>query len=330
MTLTEAQLERIKSSGIKGPETRIPFPVPFGWFAVAQSNDLGPGETKNAHYFGRDLVVWREEETGTPHVVDAYCAHLGAHLGVGAGSPESHEPGPGIVKGSCLECPFHGWRYDGTGAVVEIPYSTSSRIPSKAGVRGYEVQERNGLINAWYHPHDEPSMWSLPELPEFSDPDWIEPIYSDRYIGVSLQEIYENDVDTVHFFYVHGTEEIPDQASDFSGGRVRTTTTVRPDGKIFSRETHQLGFGVLHIEDTLAFVASSSPLDADHIHQRWIFSFPKVLGDQGHELVDSFSKRGIYQDIPIWEHKAYRANPVIVKGDGRILDYRRWAGQFYA
>ena len=26
-----------------------------------------------------------EQDTGIPHVVDAYCAHLGAHLGVGVG-----------------------------------------------------------------------------------------------------------------------------------------------------------------------------------------------------------------------------------------------------
>ena len=73
MTLTESQWGRIQARGIKGPEAderRFPFPVPNGWFAVAQSDDLSPGQTKNVHYFGRDLVVWREEASGQPHVVD--------------------------------------------------------------------------------------------------------------------------------------------------------------------------------------------------------------------------------------------------------------------
>ena len=153
MTLTESQWGRIQARGIKGPEAderRFPFPVPNGWFAVAQSDDLSPGETKNVHYFGRDLVVWREEVSGQPHVVDVYCAHLGAHLGVGAGSPDSHDPGPGTVVGACLQCPFHGWRYDGSGACIEIPYATSARIPEKARVRAFPAvgEERIDLCLA--------------------------------------------------------------------------------------------------------------------------------------------------------------------------------------
>ena len=46
-------------------------------------------------------------------IVDAYCPHLGANLGVG-----------GRVQGNCIECPFHGWQFDGeTGQCVNIPYA---------------------------------------------------------------------------------------------------------------------------------------------------------------------------------------------------------------
>lgn len=46
-------------------------------------------------------------------IVDAYCPHLGANLGVG-----------GRVHGNCIECPFHGWQFDGeTGQCVKIPYA---------------------------------------------------------------------------------------------------------------------------------------------------------------------------------------------------------------
>ena len=57
-------------------------------------------------------------------MVDAYCAHLGAHLGVG-----------GKVEGECIRCPFHGWRYDGeSGKCTEIPYGDTEHIPSQAKV----------------------------------------------------------------------------------------------------------------------------------------------------------------------------------------------------
>ena len=46
-------------------------------------------------------------------IVDAYCPHLGANLGVG-----------GRVHGNCIECPFHGWQFDGeSGQCVKIPYA---------------------------------------------------------------------------------------------------------------------------------------------------------------------------------------------------------------
>lgn len=49
------------------------------------------------------------------HIFDAYCPHLGANLGVG-----------GIVKGDCIECPFHQWSFRASdGECTNIPYSTS-------------------------------------------------------------------------------------------------------------------------------------------------------------------------------------------------------------
>ena len=76
-------------------------------------------------YFGRDLVLWRDE-AGEFHLQDAFCPHLGAHLGVG-----------GAVEDGCIRCPFHGWTFDGTGACTNIPYS--DRLNRKAHVRTYPV-----------------------------------------------------------------------------------------------------------------------------------------------------------------------------------------------
>lgn len=328
MSMTAEQWERVRSTGIRGPEGAFPLPVPNGWFAVATSAEVPPGHVHNAHYFGRDLVVFRTE-AGEPCVLDAYCPHLGAHLGVGAGAPESVEPGPGKVVGDCIECPFHGWRFDRTGSCVEIPYG-SGRVPPQARVRGYPTVERAGLIFAWHHLHDEPPGWELPHLEEHGHPDWVGPVVTDRHIATSLQDVTENDQDTVHFVYVHGAEEIPRQETEFSG-RIRRTVGIRPDGSEMIRETHQLGFGILRVPGLVTFVFASSPVDAEHTHQRWVFHYPRAVGDDvGRATIDAFAKSGIYQDIPIWNHKWYRAKPLLVDGDGPILQYRRWARQFYS
>ena len=61
---------------------RFPFPIPFGWFQVAFPDDLAPGEVTALRYWSRDLVLWRSMD-GAFHLQDAYCAHLGAHIGIG-------------------------------------------------------------------------------------------------------------------------------------------------------------------------------------------------------------------------------------------------------
>ena len=58
------------------------LPLPFGWFMMAYSDELSIGEVKPVHYFGQELVLWRGED-GKARMIDAYCKHLGAHLGYG-------------------------------------------------------------------------------------------------------------------------------------------------------------------------------------------------------------------------------------------------------
>ncbi len=61
---------------------RFPFPIPNGWFQVEWSHDLKAGDVKPLKYFGKDLVLFRDED-GAAHLLDAFCPHLGAHLGHG-------------------------------------------------------------------------------------------------------------------------------------------------------------------------------------------------------------------------------------------------------
>src|SRR4051794_19961277 len=95
---------------------RFPFTsYPTGWFAVAKCADVPPSGVAPLRYFGRELVLFRTA-AGDARVLDAHCPHLGAHLGHG-----------GCVEGESIRCPFHGWRFDGAGACVAVPYAT--KIP---------------------------------------------------------------------------------------------------------------------------------------------------------------------------------------------------------
>lgn len=70
-------------------------------------------QVESVQAFGQTLAVFRGRG-GEAHVTDAYCPHIGANMAVG-----------GVVKGDCLECPFHGWRFRGSdGKCEDIPYSS--------------------------------------------------------------------------------------------------------------------------------------------------------------------------------------------------------------
>lgn len=68
---------------------------------------------KSISCLGESFAVFRSSNSGEVFVLDAFCPHMGADLGVG-----------GIVRNDCIECPFHQWTFSGVdGKCVEIPYS---------------------------------------------------------------------------------------------------------------------------------------------------------------------------------------------------------------
>ena len=77
-------------------------PYPNGWYVAVHSRDLKVGESKAVDIAGENIAVFRAKD-GKAHALHAYCAHMGVHLGVGGK----------VVNNQCIQCPFHGWVYDG-------------------------------------------------------------------------------------------------------------------------------------------------------------------------------------------------------------------------
>jgi phenylpropionate dioxygenase-like ring-hydroxylating dioxygenase large terminal subunit len=310
---------------------RSPFPIPFGWFQVAWPDDVKVGQVVPLQYFGRHLALWRDDN-GAPHLNDAFCPHLGAHFGHG-----------GTVTGEELVCPFHGWRFDASGANTLIPYS--ERTNKKACVRAYPTIERNGLIMAWYHPEGADPMWEIPEVPEFSDPErFTETVTRDYRVEAPWQDLAENGVDSAHFRYVHHTEEVPELESyELDGPRTRMRSIQKfptPRGVVDGRidaDSYGPGFSVIRfsgIVDTV-LMGCNTPVSENSCHMRFNFTVRK-LGDDaalnssvGQAFVDEIHKQ-VQEDKPIWENKAYLVRPALADTDGPFTKFRKWAAQFYA
>lgn len=311
--------------------TRYPFPAsPNGWFSVGAADDLVQGDVKPVHYLGRELVLFRGED-GCARVFDAHCPHLGAHLGVG-----------GRVCGDGVVCPFHGWRFDGEGQLVEVP--GLERTP-RASARAWHVCERNGRIFVWHHAADAPPSFDVIGYRD-DEASWT-PWRSSTYrVRVHVQDLTENIIDRAHFGKVHDMAA-PDQDHfevSFSGASMVVeqslkVTAVSKTGIEVSTRTTTCGPGIAAIEvnqgplEMLTYIAQT-PIDDQLTEVNLLFSMKHLPDEEStesiSELNDQITNVQFMQDVPIWENKIYRERPIITKVDGPVAQYRRWFRQFYS
>jgi phenylpropionate dioxygenase-like ring-hydroxylating dioxygenase large terminal subunit/putative sterol carrier protein len=312
---------------------RFPFSYPSGWFVVATAQELVPGELLKLRYFGRELVAFRGE-SGKACVIDAYCPHLGAHLAYG-----------GVIEGECVRCPFHGWKFDGQGRCVEVPYS--DRIPPKAAIDAWPVLEQDGLIFVFYgRPGEQP--WPMEPL----DPTGYTAgkMVHWRDLATHPQEVFENTVDITHIGPVHNGRKarilgkperegptmvinleflapgdivgMPDQLND-----VHLHVTMRGLGAVIV-QTH-----VRNVDTWARQRLYATPVDETHIDIRGIVHVREtddpVFTEELAELFYRAYVEDFAKDFPIWENKRYLTRPTLAKGDGPVGVYRRWCAQFY-
>ena len=314
------------------------LPMPFGWFAVAYSSELDVGDVRPLFVFGQHVVLFRTED-GEAHLATAFCPHLGAHLGHG-----------GRVEGNELVCPFHGWRFDGAGNCVAVPYAKSMPRRARQGpcLYSHPVREINRLIWVWHHPRRFPPTFDLDEIPEFSAAGCAKPECFEWDVNVPVQDAGENAVDIAHFATVHGVRAVRDASMTLDGHRRNSRISVvspaiDSSGNVdMSRNvviellTTSCGPGmstqVFSMGPKVVMLAAATPITAARLKMRFAFAKPADSPPQAAMLADALIAevvRQVEQDIPIWEHKTHWAAPMLCDGDGPIAQYRRWFSQFY-
>lgn len=311
---------------------RYPFPAtPDGWYGLCLASELPLGEVKALRYFGRELVAFRGRD-GAARVFDAHCPHLGAHLGVG-----------GRVVGDGIRCPFHGWRFDGAGCLVEVP--RLQRTPPSVRARTYRVQERNGFVHVWVHAQGAPPDYEVKDF--LGDASRWTPWRVNAYrVRVHVQDMTENILDRAHFLHVHDMQPPAQEhfearfdgpfltveqrlkvtAVSAAGVEVLSVTTNCGPG-VSVAEVHQ---GPLHMINYIA----QTPID-DELTSVCLYFAMKRLPDEAAtravaELNDRITQDQFRQDVPIWEHRAYLEKPRLTEVDGPVAQYRRWYRQFYS
>ncbi len=157
------------------------------WQPVARVEDLEEGPQR-AILLGEALAVFLTE-SGSPAVVTDRCAHRGASLSMGG------------VSGDGIQCPYHGWEWDGhDGACTRIPsLANQDQIPSGARIAAYPARTQWGLVwTALEDPFGEP-----PDVPWFDPERWRWGHGAPFELPVSMGVMIENFRDVAHFAFVH-------------------------------------------------------------------------------------------------------------------------------
>jgi nitrite reductase/ring-hydroxylating ferredoxin subunit len=318
-------------------------PYPSGWYVLAFASQLKRGTVLTRSLAGRDLILFRTA-SGRVCAMDAYCPHLGAHLGRG-----------GRVEGEVLRCPFHGFRFDGGGRCVATGYG--SKPPPTAVARTYEVREVNTMLCVYHDADGRPPTW---EIPAVEARGWSAPVYRRFELATHPQETTENSVDLGHFSWVHGYRSVQMLRDVITDGPFLSTayTARRPAPLVgrwlefdfqFETKIYGLGYSMVEVrvrgfdirarlwvlptpldgERIMLHLAASGDGSSDDVHPA-LRPLPRRLRAAaiGRGLLVALAYDA-QQDFDIWQNKRYVHPPALALGDGPIGKYRAWAAQFY-
>ena len=321
---------------------------PDGWYFVASRDALRKQTLIERTWLGQEIVAFCDDE-GSVCVADAYCPHLGSHLG-----PETG----GKVRNGCLVCPFHGFEYDVTGQCVATP---NAPAPRNAKLKRFETQEINGMVFGWWSATGQPPFFALPT--DICDEDGWTRVGLRRFRLTSRPEyIAENSVDLAHFSHIHGYSDVKQVAPvSVDGAHLRSAFEFTRDRSVLGgtlrfrvsvvTNLHGLGYSAIELsEQTIPFRARfwvlATPLDGTDLElvlanqtkeldrlKRPVLGLgwlPKGLRARVTNYITLEAQvRDVEQDVPIWNRRTFGERPVLSSADGKIMLYRRYCSQFY-
>mmetsp|Transcript_8732 Transcript_8732/g.14140 ORF Transcript_8732/g.14140 Transcript_8732/m.14140 type:complete len:437 (+) Transcript_8732:31-1341(+) len=352
------QLDRIRAEA-----GHFPKPFPNGWYRIGDSKQVSKGDVLTISALAREFVVFRGDD-GKVGVIDAFCPHLGTHLGHG-----------GKVKGNNIVCPYHLWEFNKDGKNQNIPYCTKDMSGSKrVNVKNYHTYESKelGEIFFWFHAEGLEPQWGLhPGLKEIENStrnEGMRRVCSTSWPDM-LMHVFEpsqNSADYFHFQTVHQYLPMPYNLKLVKADHIIKTiygkegTELEKDCMMIRERLGRLrvfGWDVFTLPQFVAdsiityvhiqgpnnivfkvdtcfgrFRAHFALLPLEPFKQKSTMvmyadkSIPWVFARMLHWWI----QETVYQDLQVWEHKIHVAPRNLVAGDGPFAQYGKWIEQFYS
>jgi phenylpropionate dioxygenase-like ring-hydroxylating dioxygenase large terminal subunit len=162
------------------------------WFVAGMSSDFQTGALHGATIAGKPLVMWRTRE-GEVVAFDGRCRHKRFPLADGK-----------LLENDVLECAYHGFCYDATGACTSIPAKgDEGEAPKTAQLRRYPVAQHDGLVWIWPGDPERAGEVIVPPSPEINDDRWDTVSSGALEVACNYRLTIENLLDITHFYPLH-------------------------------------------------------------------------------------------------------------------------------
>jgi len=158
-----------------------------GWYVVGASKDVG-NKPKPVLLNGLPLVTFRDPSGQSVALLDR-CAHRNAPLSAGR------------VIGERIQCHYHGWEFDGTGACQAVPGLCGDPVHPARRVPSFACRDSQGWL--WVYSEPDVAPDSKPyEIPCADRPEYLT-VREHLEMPGPLDAVAENALDVPHTAFVH-------------------------------------------------------------------------------------------------------------------------------
>jgi phenylpropionate dioxygenase-like ring-hydroxylating dioxygenase large terminal subunit len=170
------------------------------WYVIGDTDEYNNCKPKKVVINGSPITIWKDNNNQFMGIHDV-CPHRGASLS--KGRIDKHL--------NCVVCPYHTFKFNKKGRLVQTPGQTTIRpnqnFNHRTDVPYYDVINFNG----WLYLYNEPK-YEITQSKQDESSIWVEPeAYDDTFKYVKLKKdfkidartVTENSLDILHISEVH-------------------------------------------------------------------------------------------------------------------------------
>ena len=183
------------------------------WTIVGLARDLKRDTPLAMRVAGERVVFFRDAGGKACALIDR-CPHRGVALSLGR------------VETGVIECPFHGWRFDGAGRNCHVPWNPDAKRENLSAV-ALPCRESGGLL------------WLYTGVDPIEEPSPSQTLTAPQGLALCAQSVVwkahwtrvmENMLDSPHLPFVHRSTIGRDLSKHVGAGRLDMTFEPRPYG----------------------------------------------------------------------------------------------------